>query len=120
HAGEDLPAPGQVPVAERHRLHAWAGRPRTAAQHAVVLAEEHFGVLLVWVGDEARVPAERAAGPLPHSSHLCELYRCARLLLLPGRRPLPLRLAGKTRIVRAGEGVGLEPADMARRRLGPA
>ena len=55
---------------------------------------------------------ERAARPLPHPPD----RRGG--LLLRGRRPLPLGLGGQARVVRSGEGVGLEPGDVAGGRLG--
>ena len=58
HAGEDLPALGQVPVAERRGGDARVRGPRAAAQHAVALAEEHLGVLAVRVRDEAGIAGE--------------------------------------------------------------
>ena len=44
---------------------ALVGRPRAAAQHAVILAEEDLRVLAIGVRDEARVAVEATARPLP-------------------------------------------------------
>src|SRR3954471_14523403 len=66
HAGVDLPALGEVPVAERGRRDAGVRRPRAAAQDAVALAEEDLGVLAVGVREEAGIAAERRGRPLPH------------------------------------------------------
>ena len=88
-------------------------RPRAAAQHAVAVAEEDLGVLAVGVGDEPRVAAERPTPSTPRPGR-----RPASAVATagpPGRRLLPLRLGGEARTVRAGEGVGLEPGDVARR-----
>ena len=119
HAGEDLPALGQVPVAEGQARDAGMRRPRAAAQHAVVLAEEHLGVLAVGVGAEAGVAVERAARPLPHRDRSPPSPWSRRVLApVQARRPLPLGLGGQARVVRSGEGVGLEPGDVADGRLG--
>src|SRR5919112_5156325 len=129
HAGEDLPALGEVPVAERRRGHARVRRPRAATQDAVLVAEEDLGVLRIRIRDEARIAAERAGGPLPHLARALEgpgggvgrVGGCSRGwvggLLVPGRRLLPLGFGGETSAVRAGEGVGLEPGDVAGGRL---
>src|SRR4051794_32850266 len=44
---EDLPALGQVPIAERRTRDCRIGRPRAPAQHLVSLVEEDLGVLTV-------------------------------------------------------------------------
>src|SRR5450631_2686400 len=63
--GEDLSPDRIVPVAERapdcHRVRTEG----PAAQHLVLRAEEHQGVLRVREGCEARVSAEVTGGPLP-------------------------------------------------------
>src|SRR5215212_8889182 len=64
-AGEDLPPLRVVPVAERVADHAEARRPRAAAEHLVLVAEEELGVLAVRVRPKARVRAEVARRPLP-------------------------------------------------------
>ena len=112
HAGEDLPALGQVPVAEREARDAGMRRPRAAAQHAVVLAEEHLRVLAVGVGAEAGVAVRTCCSSTPTPDPSARGSP-----LLRGRRPLPLGLAGQARVVRSGEGVGLEPGDVAGGRL---
>ena len=64
-AAEDLPPIRVIPVAEAgpqgRRLH----RPRPAAQHPVVPAEERLGVALVNHRGEARPRLQRRARPLP-------------------------------------------------------
>src|SRR3954449_11796078 len=64
-AGEDLAPLRVVPVAEGVADHAEARRPRAAAQHLVLVAEEELRVLAVRVGAEAAVGREVAGGPLP-------------------------------------------------------
>src|SRR4051794_765594 len=61
------------------------------------------------MGDEAGVPVEPGGGPLPDLSDALEVP------LGPGRRLLPLGFCGEPCSVRAGEGVGLEPGDVAHR-----
>ena len=93
-------------------------RPRAAAQDAVAVAEEDLGVLAVGVGDEAGVAAELATTSTP----------------TPGRRPRGpcepsvrwFQVAafshsasvGRRAPCAAGEGVGLEPGDVAHGRVG--
>src|SRR5262249_59419450 len=64
--GEDLPPDRVIPVPERaaagNRRHA----ERSAAQHLVLRAEEHLGVLLVRPRHEPRVRQEVRVCPLPH------------------------------------------------------
>ena len=80
------------------------GGAGAAAQHPVAVAEEHLGILPVRVRLETRVAGERARRPFPDLAGALEL--------VPGRRLLPLDLGRQARVVRAGEGVGLEPADV--------
>src|SRR6185312_1166676 len=108
-AGEDLPALGEVPVAEAEGGDARVGRPRAAAQHAVLRAEEDLGVLAIRVGDEAWVAVEPGGGPLP------DLPDALEVPVGPGRRLLPLSFGGEPCSARASEGVGLEPGDVAHR-----
>src|SRR4051812_32890772 len=61
------------------------------------------------MGDEAGVAVEPGRRPLPHVPDALEVP------VGPGRRLLPLRLGGEPRSARAGEGVGLEPGDVAHR-----
>src|SRR6185312_4329909 len=107
--GEDLATLRQVPVAESRGRDTRVGRPGAAPQDPVVLPEEDLGVLAVGVGPEAGVGQEVRGGPLPDGADAPDPIG----RLLRGRRPLPLLLARKARFVRAGEGVGLEPADVA-------
>src|SRR6476469_6825836 len=65
-AGEDLPANRIVPVAERRPSDVRRGRPRAAAQHFVLGAEEHLRVLGIREGLVARIAAEVRRRPLPH------------------------------------------------------
>src|SRR5690349_12249181 len=105
HPAEDLAPLREVPVAERRRCHQRRSRPRPASQDSVALPEEDLGVLPVRTGAETRVAVELRRGPLPDSSGSVES-------LVPGRRPLPLRLGGKAGPLASCEGVGLEPGDM--------
>ena len=57
---------------------------------------------VVHVGMDARTGGASPPGIAPGGS----------LLLVPGRRLLPLDLGGEAGAVRAGEGVGLEPGDV--------
>ena len=67
------------------------GRPRPAAQHLVVGAEEHLRVLAVRERPEARVGAEVGRGPLPHAAEHPVRSR-ARLTTSPSRcRPARAR-----------------------------
>src|SRR3954470_12365370 len=61
------------------------------------------------MGDEAGVAVEPRRGPLPDLSDALEVP------LGPGRRLLPLGFCGEPCSARAGEGVGLEPGDVAHR-----
>src|SRR4051812_40400310 len=61
------------------------------------------------MGDEARVAVEPGGRPLP------DLPDALEVPLGPGRRLLPLRFRGEPCSARAGEGVGLEPGDVAHR-----
>src|SRR6188472_4433376 len=61
------------------------------------------------MGDEAGVAVEPGGGPLP------DLPDALEVPLDPGRRLLPLGLGGEPGAARAGEGVGLEPGDVAHR-----
>src|SRR5215470_10672371 len=65
-AREDLPPDRVVPVAERAAAGDRGDAERATAEHLVLAAEEHLGVLLVGPGGEARVGQEVAGGPLPH------------------------------------------------------
>src|SRR4051794_41757914 len=68
--------------------------------------------------DEAGVAGELRRGPLPHLRDALEGAGRAAVPLIPGRRLLPLRFGGEPSPARAGEGVGLEPGDVARRGVG--
>src|SRR4051794_14758615 len=117
HAGEDLPALGEVPVAEARRGDARVRRPRPPAQDAVAVPEEDLGVLAVGVRGEAGVAGERRGRPLPDLPGALEDACRAAVLPGPGRRLLPLGLGGEPGSARAGEGVGLEPGHVARGRI---
>src|SRR6266487_611002 len=64
------------------------------------------------MGDEAGIAAEPGRRPLPDLSDVLETLSG---LLGPGRRPLPLCFGGEPGSARTGEGVGLEPGDVAHR-----
>src|SRR3954454_11888328 len=57
------------------------------------------------MGAEAGIGGEVGGGPLPHRADAADP-------LVPGRRPLPLRLGGEARPLASCEGVGLEPGDV--------
>src|SRR6185295_16156352 len=62
---EDLPADRVVPVAEACAHRARVRGPRAAAQHLVLRAPEHLGVLAVGKRTKAGVRGEVGGGPLP-------------------------------------------------------
>src|SRR5205823_11293885 len=95
------------------------GDPRSAPEHAVVLAEEDLGILRVREGAETRIAAEERRRPLPG--------RAARMLeLVAGdlHRLLPLRLGREALPGPAGVRLGLVERDvqdgLARSRLAVA
>src|SRR5215467_13311134 len=65
-AGEDLPPDRVVPVAERAPAGDRGDAERATAEHLVLAAEEHLGVLPVRPRGESGVGQEVAGGPLPH------------------------------------------------------
>src|SRR5215831_16067044 len=65
-AGEDLPPDRVIPVAERAPAGDRGHAERATAQHLVLAAEEHLGILAVRPRGEAGVGQEVAGGPLPH------------------------------------------------------
>ena len=101
-AGEDLPALGQVPVAEGGPDHARVGRPGASAQDPVLVAEEDLRVLGVGKGLEAGIGKEVRRGPLPGLADALEARAGG----------LPLLLARQALARPAGEGVGLVPGDV--------
>ena len=131
-AGEDLAADRVVPVAERGAHRDRIGRPRPAAQHLVLGAEEHLGVLAVGERPEARVAREVGARSTPtrhraaarsrrgsrwrggcrsvDGAHRCWPRLRGARATRPRRRDLPLGLGGQAGAAPAGEGVGLVPA----------
>ena len=112
-AGEDLPPDGVVPVAEGRAGDRRVRGPGAAAQHLVLGAEEHLGVLAVREGLEAGVAAEVRRRPLPDLADAAEqAERCGPLpfgLARAGacppsarrRRPRARRRAARARPVRA-------------------
>src|SRR5258708_4724892 len=65
-AGKDLPPDRGVPVPERGPDGGRGPRPRPAAEHLVVPAEERLAVVAVDHRDEAGPRGEVRRGPLPH------------------------------------------------------
>jgi hypothetical protein len=98
-AREDLPPDREVPVAEGQARDGRMGRPRAAAQDAVLVAEEDLRVLRVRERGEAGVARERRRGPLPHLADAREEPRAG--------GPLPLLLRGEPRAGPARERLGL-------------
>src|ERR1700722_3315263 len=71
-AGEYLAPLGKVPVAERLCGDPPMRGPGATAKHAIVLAEEDFGVLAIGVGGEAGIGEEVRGGPLADLPHARE------------------------------------------------
>src|SRR5258708_7694962 len=89
-AGEDLPPDRVVPVPERAAADNLVDRERAAAQHLVVGPEEDFRVLLVRIGDKARVRQEVARRPLPDvTDQLPGAGRRGAVRIGAGGRPVP-------------------------------
>src|SRR5205807_8250153 len=76
-AAEDLAPDGEVPVAEGVARHRRSRRPGRAAQHHVLAAEEHLGVLAIGEAAKTRVAPEFAAGPLVHVTEQLLAAECA-------------------------------------------
>src|SRR5215471_7288962 len=92
-AREDLPPDRVVPVAERATAGDRGDAERVTAEHLVLAAEEHLGVLLVRPGGEAGVGQEVAGGPLPHvTDELAHARRARAARVAAPRCPLEVVL----------------------------